>query len=189
MCDDVDLIWYVLLCVRICIHIGYSVLGARNHRQLYTPPRLCLVVHDTYQLGTTGICPHRSNQPTQDSNPGPSDHELQTQRVSPPSEDYILYIHRCVFSHPLLAYIILYYLHMYVPVDHSAYRLFVSWYIKRVNVLLPEWWFMYWLLYICYYVSTMWMLYCDFWRRRIISWAAKRLRNYCICSIIIKSND
>ena len=30
------------------------------------------------QLGTTGICPHRSHQPTQDSNPGPSDHESQT---------------------------------------------------------------------------------------------------------------
>ena len=40
------------------------------------------------QLGTTGICPHRSNQPTQDSNPGPSDHESQTLCVSPPSEDY-----------------------------------------------------------------------------------------------------
>ena len=39
------------------------------------------------QLGTTGICPHRSNQPTQDSNPGPSDHESQTLCVSPPSED------------------------------------------------------------------------------------------------------
>ena len=35
------------------------------------------------QLGTTGICPHRSNQPTQDS----SDHESQTLCVSPPSED------------------------------------------------------------------------------------------------------
>ena len=41
------------------------------------------------QLGTTGICPHRSNQPTQDSNPGPSDHESQTLCVSPPSEDAI----------------------------------------------------------------------------------------------------
>ena len=39
------------------------------------------------QLGATGICPHRSNQPTQDSNPGPSDHESQTLCVSPPSED------------------------------------------------------------------------------------------------------
>ena len=39
------------------------------------------------QLGTTGICPHRSNQPTQDSNPGASDHESQTLCVSPPSED------------------------------------------------------------------------------------------------------
>ena len=39
------------------------------------------------QLGTTGICPHRSNQPTQDSNPGPSDHESQTLCVPPPSED------------------------------------------------------------------------------------------------------
>ena len=37
------------------------------------------------QFGTTG--PHRSNQPTQDSNPGPSDHESQTLCVSPPSED------------------------------------------------------------------------------------------------------
>ena len=37
------------------------------------------------QLGTTGICPHRSNQPTQDSNPGPSDHVSLC--VSPPSED------------------------------------------------------------------------------------------------------
>ena len=39
------------------------------------------------QLGTTGICPHRSNQPTQDSNPGPSDHESLTLCVSPSSED------------------------------------------------------------------------------------------------------
>ena len=39
------------------------------------------------QLGTTGICPHRSNQPTQDSNPGSSDHESQTLCVSPQSED------------------------------------------------------------------------------------------------------
>ena len=31
----------------------------------------------------------RSNQPTQDSNPGPSDHESQTLCVSPPSEDII----------------------------------------------------------------------------------------------------
>ena len=49
------------------------------------------VIHTTKpllnQLGTTGICPHRSNQPTQDSNPGPSDHESQTLCVSPPSED------------------------------------------------------------------------------------------------------
>ena len=42
------------------------------------------------QLGTTGICPHRSNQPTQDSNPGPSDHESQTLCVSPPGEDRIV---------------------------------------------------------------------------------------------------
>ena len=39
------------------------------------------------QLGTTGICPHRSNQHTQDSNPGPFDQESQTLCVSPPSED------------------------------------------------------------------------------------------------------
>ena len=43
------------------------------------------------QLGTTGICPHRSNQPTQDSNPGPSDHESHTLCVSPPSEDCVVY--------------------------------------------------------------------------------------------------
>ena len=41
------------------------------------------------QLGTTGICPHRNNQPTQDSNPGPSDHESQTLCVSPPNEDFM----------------------------------------------------------------------------------------------------
>ena len=44
--------------------------------------------HLLNQLGTTGICPHRSNQPTQDSNPGPSDRESQTLCVSPPSEDW-----------------------------------------------------------------------------------------------------
>ena len=36
------------------------------------------VMHTTKPLLNqlaTGICPHRSNQPTQDSNPGPSDHE------------------------------------------------------------------------------------------------------------------
>ena len=43
------------------------------------------------QLGTTGICPHRSNQPTQDPNPGPSDHESQTLCVSPPSEDSFMF--------------------------------------------------------------------------------------------------
>ena len=51
----------------------------------------------TVTLGTTGICPHRSNQPTQDSNPGPSDHEWQTLCVSPPSEDsYTLLINICI---------------------------------------------------------------------------------------------
>ena len=42
------------------------------------------------QLYTTGICPHHSNQHTQDSNPGPSDHESQTLCVSPPSEDVVM---------------------------------------------------------------------------------------------------
>ena len=46
------------------------------------------------QLGTTGICPHRSNQPTQDSNPGPSDHESQTLCVSPPCEDSLVDINQ-----------------------------------------------------------------------------------------------
>ena len=56
------------------------------------------VMHTTKPLlnhlhvGTTGICPHRSNQPTQDSNPGPSDHESQTLCVSPPSEDRVFLI-------------------------------------------------------------------------------------------------
>ena len=41
-----------------------------------TQPQDSYAHHQAFvnQLGTTGICPHRSNQPTQDSNPGPSDH-------------------------------------------------------------------------------------------------------------------
>ena len=57
------------------------------------------------QLGTTGICPHRSNQPTQDSNPGPSDHESQTLCVSPPSEDQTtLFGQKCPISVRFICY-------------------------------------------------------------------------------------
>ena len=59
----------------------------------YTQPQT--VMHTTKpllnQLGTTSICPHCSNQSTQDSNPGPSDHESQSLCVSPPNEDSPVY--------------------------------------------------------------------------------------------------
>ena len=56
--------------------------------------------HLLNQLGTTGICPHRSNQTTQDSNPGPSDHESPTLCVSPPSEDISVTVIPCDTSTP-----------------------------------------------------------------------------------------